>query len=464
MRSVVRTFRSSFPWLSAAAGAIGASRPLGGPMWVGAVAIVLGLSSRRRAVVLAAVAFACSVFAGNAIDGLRPLPPGDWVGAVTLVTDPTVRAGATVVDATTSEGRVECVAFGATGRLLAEQSAGARVLVEGAIGALSRPSSARARHVRARLTVRSTRVIGRTPWSVPVDALRSVVLSGARPLPSQQRPVYGGFVLGDDRGRSDEITRWFEAAGLSHLLVVSGENVVFVLLVASPLLQRLGPRPRLASTMALLLLFAAMTRFEPSILRATAMALVVAMSISSGRRVGGRVSLGLAVTGLLLVDPLLVHSLGFLLSVAASAGIVLLAPMIERRLPGPRRLRVVLAVTIAAQVGVAPLAVPAFGPLPLVALPANVLAEPVAGLVMMWGCTGGVVAGLVGGPVATVLQWPTRAGLWWIITVARVADSMPDVGIDLPILAASVASTVLVVLVHARRRREVRYGRTPIPG
>ncbi len=98
--------------------------------------------------------------------------------------------------------------------------------------------------------------------------------------------------------------------------------------------------------------------------------------------------LALAVAGLVLIDPLLVHSLGFRLSVAASAGILLLARPLADALPLPGWLARPLGVTLAAQGAVAPLLVPVFGGMPVAAVPANLVAEPVAGLVMMWGCSG----------------------------------------------------------------------------
>ena len=86
---------------------------------------------------------------------------------------------------------------------------------------------------------------------------------------------------------------------------------------------------------ALLVLFAAVTRFEPSVLRATAMAALAAVGVTVGRPGSTGRLLALAVAGLVVVDPLLVHSLGFRLSVAATAGIVVLAGPLHRALPGP---------------------------------------------------------------------------------------------------------------------------------
>jgi competence protein ComEC len=83
------------------------------------------------------------------------------------------------------------------------------------------------------------------------------------------------------------------------------------------------------------------------------------------------------------------------------------------------------SVTIAAQLAVAPVEVARFGGMPLAALPANILAAPAAGPIMMWGLTGGLIAGIAGGPVARVLHLPTRALVWWVASVARIAARAP---------------------------------------
>ena len=121
------------------------------------------------------------------------------------------------------------------------------------------------------------------------------------------------------------------------------------------------------------------TRFEPSVLRATVMAGGSATIAARGREADGLRLLSLTVVGLLLVDPLLVHRAAFQLSVAACAGILLGSSTLADLLPGPRPLREAAAVTLAAQSAVAPLLLLLFGPVPVAALPANLLAAPDAG-------------------------------------------------------------------------------------
>jgi competence protein ComEC len=206
---------------------------------------------------------------------------------------------------------------------------------------------------------------------------------------------------------------------------VSGANVAFVLAIVAPLLSRLRLGARCAGGLAVLVVFGTMTRWEPSVLRASAMAALALLATFLGRPASGRRLLVLAVTALLLVDPFLVHSVGFLLSAGASAGIVVLAAPIGARLPGPTPVAEALGVTAAAQLGVLPVLIPVFGTVPLVALPANLLAAPVVGPLTVWGLVAGVTGGVLGPAAARVLQLPTYTMLRFVETVAATAARNP---------------------------------------
>jgi competence protein ComEC len=89
--------------------------------------------------------------------------------------------------------------------------------------------------------------------------------------------------------------------------------------------------------------------------------------------------LAVTVTGLVLVDPLLVWSVGFWLSVTATAGVCVVGPWLEPRLGGPAWLAAPLAVTLGAQAGVIVPSWLVFGRMPSLGIVANLLAVPVAG-------------------------------------------------------------------------------------
>ncbi|MCZ7526970.1 MAG: ComEC/Rec2 family competence protein [Acidimicrobiia bacterium] len=317
---------------------------------------------------------------------------------------------------------------GARLRLL---EAGDRVELAGWLAPLAgRDRHLRWRHAVARLDVVDlTGVAGPdTPLSRAANGLRHLVLRGGEVLGPSEQALVAGFLLGDTRDVPEEVVDDFRASGLTHLLAVSGSNVAFVLALAGPVLGRLGLRGRVGGGLAVLVLFGAMTRWEPSVLRAVAMAAGSMVALHLGRPTAGLRVLALAATALLLVDPFLAHSVGFALSCAATAGILLLAGPLRRRLPGPGWLREGLAVTAAAQVGVAPVAIPAFGAMPIATLPANLAAAPLAAPLTACGLVSGLFGGVLGG------RWPGLAAALATPTamLARAVEVVAALGARVP--------------------------------
>ena len=290
--------------------------------------------------------------------------------------------------------------------------------------------------------------------------LRARVLAGSRHLAPTERALMAGFLLGDTRELPRDVEEQFRASGLTHLLAVSGANVAFVLALARPVLRRLPLRAQLVAGLTLLVVFGTMTRWEPSVLRACAMAACAMTALYLGRPTAGVRVLALAVVVLVLADPFLIHSIGFLLSCGASAGIAVLAPAITARVPGPHWLREPLGVTLAAQIGVAPVLIPVFGSVPLAALPANLVAGPIAGPLTVLGLVTGVAGGVVESwwpGLAALLQAPTavlaRAMLW----VAAFFSRLP-VDVDGRAAWAIIAGTALLgaAKLWSGRRRNLR--------
>ena len=147
----------------------------------------------------------------------------------------------------------------------------------------------------------------------------------------------------------------------------------------------------------MLVLFGTMTRWEPSVLRASAMAGIAMAATFLGRPVpASRVLLASRRSALLVADPFLVHSVGFLLSCGAAAGIVLARARARARIPGPRVVGDALGVTAAAQIGVRPVLLPVFGTCRSSRFPANLLAAPLVGPLTVWGLVAGVAGGWLG--------------------------------------------------------------------
>ncbi len=417
---------------------------------VAIVAALFGFATRRPALVIIGAAVVTSALAAQSLAGLRPPEPaaisGQWV---TLLTDPAPFSGGSIgADIRIGRRHAQAFARGPAAGAMVSRLAGEKLRIDGSLRPLTGDHDdwLVPRHISARVTIDA--VTGARPPNfvgASANAFRRLVSDGARVLPDRLQPLFGGMVLGDDRGQAPELQDAFRAAGLTHLMVVSGQNVAFALLVASPLIRRGRLWWRFAATLAVLFGFGVLTRWEPSVLRAEAMAAVAAAGALAGRPVPGVRLLALACTGCMLIDPLLVRSVGFRLSVAACAGLVLLTrPLQQRRVP------TLLAASIAAQVGAAVVLVPTFGSVPLVSLPANALAVPVAGPLMMWGLTAGPVAGLLPG-IAGVVHLPTRLALSWEASVATNIARLPFAPLGQAAALFVLAAALIVVVIRRHR-------------
>ncbi len=386
---------------------------------------VVALGVRKPWLLVAAVALMSSALGARAWAGLDPVEPVAFDGEATLVADPIPVGEGMRVDLRAEGRRYEAWAYGRAARDLDDRLAGDHIRISGSIRPIMPlPTYQAARHIANRMNI--DRVHSHRSGSPPYQLanwLRRTIARGAASLDDDRHALFTGLSYGDDREQSPVVSDDFRAAGLTHLLAVSGQNVAFVLILARPLIERFDYRGRWVLTLGVIAFFALVTRFEPSVLRATVMAAIAATATLLGRDATSRRVLALAVALLVLVDPLLVHSVAFRLSVAASAGIILWSPRLAERLPGPRILAEAMAVTVSAQLAVSPLLIATFGGVPVASLPANLLAAPVAGPVMMWSLSAGVFAGLVGGLLAQVIHWPTDLGIGWIQAVAGWAAS-----------------------------------------
>jgi len=281
------------------------------------------------------------------------------------------------------------------------------------------PGELGSRPHRGTVDVATFRVVSgpSSPVAALGNAMRNQVIDRLSPLEGG-RALLAGFMVGETSGVDEVDQSAMRRAGLSHFTAVSGSNVAVFLgllyVVAGPI--GIGPKRRAVLGLLGLPVFAAATRFEPSVLRASAMAGLVL----SGRLLGVVMEtwqvVSAAVIALLLVDPGLVRSAGFQLSLAATAGVI-----VGTRWPssGGRMARA-LAVSIGAQVAVAPLLLLHFGLVPLLSPLANLLAAPLVASATVLG-----VLGVIGpAPVSEV--GAALADI--VLRIARFASALPQVG------------------------------------
>ncbi|MEV0525179.1 ComEC/Rec2 family competence protein [Streptomyces sp. NPDC050439] len=286
-------------------------------------------------------------------------------------------------------------------------------------------------------------------------------------LPADARALLPGLVVGDTSRVPLELEEAFKATDLTHLLAVSGANltIVLALLIGPPGLaqraERRGIAPRLGIPLrataltggALTLGFVIVCRPDPSVLRAAACGLIALLAIATGRRRSLIPALAAAVLLLVLYDPWLARSPGFLLSVLATGALLTLAPRWSAALRGrrvPPRLAEALAAAAAAQAVCAPVVAVMAARVSLVAVPCNLLAEVAVAPATVLGFAT-LATAPVAMPVAKALAWCASWPTGWIADIARTGAALPGSGIDWPggwrgglLLALATVGVVLV--------------------
>jgi competence protein ComEC len=262
------------------------------------------------------------------------------------------------------------------------------------------------------------------PWNArvrrfAVDAMREA-------LPPVSAALLAGLLLGERTGLPAEVDTAFRRAGVYHVLAVSGFNVALVASTAWAILALARVPRRLTSlaAIAVVLGFAAVVGTQPSVLRATIMAVLVLGALLLEREAAVLNSLALAALVILALRPNDLRDPGFQLSFAATAGIVL-API-------PRQpVLAALAVSAAAQLAVLPIALAHFNQVSTIGVVANLAVVPLAGLATILGLVAVAVAALtplVAGWLFAAV-WPVLLLLRWTVALAA---AVPGAVVHLP--------------------------------
>jgi competence protein ComEC len=299
-------------------------------------------------------------------------------------------------------------------------------------------------------------------WQRVAQTLRSGLRDAAEVLSPEPRGLVPALVVGDTDGLSQQVVGEFRAAGLAHLLAVSGTNLAVVCVAVLLLLRalRCGPRTAAAGAMMALVGFVVLAGPEPSVLRAGVMGAVGLLALAVGRQRAAVPALSVAVIVLVLWDPAMAVSIGFALSVLATGGLVLIAPRWAERLADrgvPRGLAEALAVPAAAHLVTAPVVAGFAGEVSMVAIVTNLLAAPVVALATVLGVLAAVVAP-VAPWLAEVLVRLAGPEADWLIVVARHGADVPGAVIPWPggWLGGLLLGGCVVLLVAALRRRRLR--------
>lgn len=245
--------------------------------------------------------------------------------------------------------------------------------------------------------------------------LRAAVSHGS----PEARALVPSLVLGDTSGITTKITADFLTTGLTHLTAVSGANLAFMLAFLLVVARWTGVRGWWLRVIGLagVIMFVALCRTEPSVLRAAAMGLVALAALGMSGRAAGMRSLFVATILLTAADPWLGRSLGFALSVVASGGIVWWARRWAAVLHGwlPPAVAEAVAVPLSAHLATLPIATAISGQVSMIGIVTNAAAEPFVGPATILGFSAAglsVVSPFLAGLAGRLACWSAQPVLW----------------------------------------------------
>lgn len=301
-----------------------------------------------------------------------------------------------------------------------------------------------------------------------LDAIANAMRSGLQGAVTGLDPGAGalvaGLAVGDESLLPASLEQSMRDSGLSHLTAVSGGNVAIVIVVVMALARAAGMRMRTRVLVCLAALgaFVVLVRPQPSVLRASVMGAVVLLGMLGGGRRAGVGVLSTTILLLVAVSPALAVSWGFGLSVAATAGLILLSPGLQERMSTwsmtsrwPPGWRDALGITLAAQIATAPLLVAMGSAVGWAAIPANLLAMPAVPAVTILGLLAAIVSPVLP-MVADLFAWLAALPAGWIAWVATVSSELPAATLPWPsgwagIGVLAMASLVGWLMVRFRR-------------
>ena len=285
-----------------------------------------------------------------------------------------------------------------------------------------------------------------------------VLEPGQLPLGADAPELVIGVVLGDDTGLEAATTKNMRASNLTHLTAVSGEHVALVLAAT---LTLCGPLPvRLKTLIGLFTLVGLVLLVQPSgsVLRAAAMGSVQLVGLSAGRQASALPAWATGAIVLLLIDPWQACDWGFALSIAATGGLIMLAPGLERQLGRlmPTFFAQLAAIPLAAQLACGPLLIALNPHISMWGVVANMLAAPVVAVVTYTGLAATALATALPS-LAQLLVLPALWGCAWLECIAHFFAHLPGAQVNWPGKVSGVCSLaalnagIWLLLVRMRR-------------
>lgn len=272
-----------------------------------------------------------------------------------------------------------------------------------------------------------------SPGDVALDVRDTFAGSVRRAIDEPGASLGVGFLLGQKSALPSDLMQALQVAGLTHIVVASGYNLMILVRLARRVFEKTSRYLATVASGMLIIGFIAMTGMTPSMTRA---GLVAALGVAAwyvGRKFHPVTLLLFAAAVTVAMEPSNVWgNVGWMLSFAAFAGVMVVAPVMTAYFFGKEKVPFIAQLfieTLSAQLVTLPIIASVFGTVSVISLVANVLILPLIPFTMLLVFVTGLV-GFVSPVLQSIVAWPSQVVLDVIVRIIERCASLPGAQIE----------------------------------
>lgn len=252
-----------------------------------------------------------------------------------------------------------------------------------------------------------------------------------------------GLLLGETKDLQEEKER-FQIANISHILAISGMHIGYIIIGIQLIGKKAFGKRNIQIIIALILvLYAFITGFSPSVVRAVTMGILTIGAKIVYRKRDIWNSIAISLLGILLYNPFLIVSVGLQLSYFGTIGIILFRSTILQMLGSNQgKIKEMIAVSLSSQIMILPILLYHFNIVGIYFLVTNLLVSFVIGPIIIIGFFF-ILSLFVWNPIAKIFVLPLNIGITFLDFIAKFSQ-LPFSKIYLP--TPAIVSVILYFL------------------
>lgn len=242
-----------------------------------------------------------------------------------------------------------------------------------------------------------------------------------------QAGILNGMLIGETNGISNEVIEDFKNSGITHLLAVSGSNIVLVIVISKFIFSKIfGKKYSWIFIISFIMFFVCISGASPSVVRAGLMAILEIFAGLLVKKSNSINNLFLSAFIILLINPFSIINIGFILSFAGTIGILLISDKISQRLKEHIRFEMLLenlSVTLSAQIILFPIMAYYFNSISLTSLITNLLVLPISSVLTVTGLILFILS-IIYFPLAKLISVPLGYLIDYIMIIAKACSKL----------------------------------------